>query len=167
MPELLDRESPTALRVGGDERLARAELRRQIGRLEHELLRLSAEAFPRVALDTAVPAAFREPRVAGLGELERVRDALAARISAARLALGERAEAERRNRELLRRMLAAPAEYKWVRVSRADVGEPGCGHWHSRPRLGPLGMLMGWWRVKVSSGCPLPARLAAVEQPAR
>jgi hypothetical protein len=24
-------------------------------------------------------------------------------------------------------------------------------------------MLMGWWRVKVSSGCPLAGRLAAVE----
>jgi hypothetical protein len=25
-------------------------------------------------------------------------------------------------------------------------------------------MLMGWWRVKVSSGCPLSGRLAAVHQ---
>ena len=61
-------------------------------------------------------------------------------------------------------MLAAPEKHKWLRISRADVGEPGCGHWHSRPRLGPLGMLMGWWRVKVSSGCPLSGRLAAVER---
>ena len=60
-------------------------------------------------------------------------------------------------------MLAAPAGLKWVRVSRDDIGEPGCGHWHSRPRLGPIGMLMGWWRVKVSSGCPLAGRLAAVD----
>jgi hypothetical protein len=28
-------------------------------------------------------------------------------------------------------------------------------------------MLMGWWRVKVSSGCPLAGRLAAVEQEAQ
>jgi hypothetical protein len=42
-----------------------------------------------------------------------------------------------------------------VKISRHDIGEPGCGGWHSQPRLGPLGMLMGWWRVKVSSGCPL------------
>jgi hypothetical protein len=164
MPDLLERDTLTALRVGGDERLARAELRRQIGRLEHELLRLSAEAFPRLSLDTDVPSSCPEPRVADLGELERVRDALAARIAAAREALRERAELETRNRELLERMLAAPAEHKWVRISRADVGEPGCGHWHSRPRLGPLGMLMGWWRVKVSSGCPLSGRLAAVER---
>jgi hypothetical protein len=25
-----------------------------------------------------------------------------------------------------------------------------------RPRLGLIGMLMGWWQVKLSSGCPLP-----------
>jgi hypothetical protein len=163
MPDLLDRETLTALRVGGEERLARVELRRQIGRLEGELARLSAEAFPRLAIDTGVPAAFREPRVAGLEELERVRDALATRISDARAALAEQAELEARNRELLERMLAAPAEHRWLRISRADVGEPGCGHWHSRPRLGPLGMLMGWWQVKVSSGCPLAGRLAAVD----
>lgn len=164
MPDLLDRDTLTALRVGGDERLARAELRRQIGRLEHELSRLSVEAFPRLELDTVVPAHFAEPRVAGLEQLEQVRDALAERIATARLALRNQSVVETSNRELLRRMLASPSEYKWLRISRADIGEPGCGHWHSRPRLGPLGMLMGWWRVKVSSGCPLSARLAAVER---
>jgi hypothetical protein len=164
MPDLLELDAPNALRVGGDERLARTELRRQIGRLEGELSRLVAEAFPRVEIDASVDAPHGEPRIADLGELERVRDALADRIAAARLALEEKAELETQNRELLRRMLDAPAKHKWVRVSSADIGEPGCGHWHSLPRLGPLGMLMGWWRVKVSSGCPLPGRLAAVER---
>ena len=139
-------------------------MRRQIGRLEHELSRLCAEAFPRLDLDTGVRAHFHAPRVAGLDELEQVRDALAERVVGARLALRRQNELETSNRELLRRMLASPADHKWLRVSRADIGEPGCGHWHSRPRLGPLGMLMGWWRVKVSSGCPLSARLAAVER---
>jgi hypothetical protein len=164
MPELLYREEHAEVRVGGDERLARAELRRQIARLEHELSRLAAEAFPRVDLDAGVSASFREPRVAGLEELERVRDALADRVAGSRQALKRQGELETRNRELLRRMLASPADHKWVRISRDDIGEVGCGHWHSRPRLGPLGMLMGWWRVKVSSGCPLCARLAAVER---
>jgi len=164
MPGLLDRDTLTTLRVGGDERLARAELRRQIGRLEHELSRLCAEAFPRLPLNTAIPASFAEPRIAGLEELEQVRDALSDRIAQARHALRKQDELETSNRDLLKQMLAAPADHKWVRISRADVGEPGCGHWHSRPRLGPLGMLMGWWRVKVSSGCPLSGRLAAVER---
>jgi hypothetical protein len=162
MLELLDRHD--AVRIGGDERLARAELRRQIGRLEAQLGTVFAEAFPRVEVDAGIAPISGEPRVLGLGELEAIRDSLADRVAEARIQLRERAELETRNRELLERMLDAPAEHKWLRISRADLGEPGCGHWHSRPRLGPLGMLMGWWRVKVSSGCPLAGRLAAVEQ---
>jgi hypothetical protein len=167
MADLLERDTLTSLRIGGDERLARAELRRQVGRLERELAGLFAEAFPRVELDCAVAPAANEPRVLDLGELERVRDDLATRIGAARVALDQRAVVETQNRELLQRMLADPASYKWVRVSNRDLGEPGCGHWHSRPRLGLIGMLMGWWQVKVSSGCPLPGRLVAVEQAAQ
>jgi hypothetical protein len=166
MQDLLDRNSLSALRVGGDERLARAELRRQIGRLESQLANLFVDAFPRVQIDMAVaaPSPDLEPRVLSLGELERVRDSLAVRIGEARGLLDEQADVEADYRRLLERMLAAPEDFKWVRISRADIGAPGCGHWHSRPRLGPIGMLMGWWRVKVSSGCPLPARLAAVER---
>lgn len=161
---LLQRDALLAPHAEIDERLARAELRRQIGRLERELAGLFASAFGHVEVDCRVPAPATGPRLIGLGELEAVRDALADRISEARRAIDQRRQLEARNRELLERMLAEPAELKWVRVSRADVGEPGCGHWHSRPRLGLLGMLMGWWQVKVSSGCPLAGRLAAVER---
>jgi hypothetical protein len=167
MPDLLDRDSLTALRVDVDERLARVELRRQVGRLERQLAGLFSEAFGRVEVDYRVDAVAAEPRILDLGELERLRDDLAERVAEARLTLRERARVETANRELLRQMLASPADFKWVQVSRDDVGEPGCGHWHSRPRLGPIGMLMGWWRVKVSSGCPLAGRLAAVEQEAQ
>lgn len=164
MPDLLERETRATLRVDGDERLARAELRRQIGRLEAQLGALFADAFPRVQIDTGVAAIASEPRALGLGELEAIRDSLAGRISSARRGLQGQAELETRNRELLERMLTAPSEHKWLQISRADVGVHGCGHWHSLPRLGPLGMLMGWWRVRVSSGCPLAGRLAAVER---
>jgi hypothetical protein len=155
MSELLVKGTSFPLTVDGDERLARAEIRRQIGRLELRLSRLVAEAFPRLELDTGVAAAAPEPRALDLGELERIRDALAGRVAEAREALATREELETANRELRDDMLAKPADHKWLRISRADVGEPGCGHWQSRPRLGMLGMLMGWWRVKVSSGCPL------------
>jgi hypothetical protein len=167
MPDLIARENVIAVGVEIDERLARTELRRQIGRLERELAGLVAEGFGRVEVDHRVAALAAEPRVLDLGELERLRDGLADRVADARLTLHERALVETANRELLQRMLAAPADFKWVRISREDLGEPGCGHWHSRPRLGPLGMLMGWWRVRVSSGCPLPGRLAAVERKAQ
>ena len=163
MQQLLARDRLPAPGVAVDERLARIELRRQIGRLERELAGLLGEAFGRTEFDHRVAAVASEPRVLDLGELERLRDELAGRAGAARLALRERAATETANRELLRRMLSSPADFKWVQISRDDLGEPGCGHWHSRPRLGPIGMLMGWWRVKVSSGCPLAGRLAAVE----
>jgi hypothetical protein len=167
MPNLLDKDSLSALHVDVDERLARVELRRQVGHLERELAGLLSEAFGRVAVDYRVDAIAVEPRILDLGELERLRDELAERVAEARLTLREQARVETGNRELLRQMLASPADFKWVQISRDDLGLPGCGHWHSRPRLGPIGMLMGWWRVKVSSGCPLAGRLAAVEQEAQ
>jgi hypothetical protein len=164
MQDLLDLSNQNALRAPADERAARAELQRQIGWLERELGGLAAEAFQRVEVEVAVGGPSRLPRALTLGELERVRDALAMRASQVRDAIARRAELEARNRETLERMLADPAGFKWIRISRADVGEPGCGHWHSRPRFGLVGMLLGWWRVKVSSGCPLTGRLAAVER---
>jgi hypothetical protein len=162
MQELLSRAGLPVTDV--DERRARAQLRTQIGRLERQLAELTAEAFPRLTIDYHVGAPATAPRLLGLGDLERVRDELADRVSEARRALDERAEVEARNREVLTALLEAPARHRGAYVSRADVGEPGCGGWRSVPRLGPLGMLMGWWRVKVSSGCPLAGRLAAVEQ---
>jgi hypothetical protein len=163
MPALLKREEFAGLGAGIDERQARLELRRQIGRLEAELGALFGEAFGHAEVVHRVEAVAATPRVLDLGELEAVRDRLAERIGEAREALVERRQVEDRNRELVERMLAAPQDFKWVRVSRQNLGLPGCGHWHSRPRLGPIGMLMGWWRVKVSSGCPLAGRLAAVD----
>ncbi|MEZ5075886.1 MAG: hypothetical protein R2725_00410 [Solirubrobacterales bacterium] len=162
MAGLLQTEECRESRVEAGERLARAELRRQIGRLESELAGLRGEAFGRVELEVASAAAVAGPRLLGLGELERQRDALADRAAAAREALAARSRAEADSLGLLGRMREAPGDYRWVQISRAEVGEPGCGHWHSRPRFGPIGMLMGWWRVKVSSGCPLAGRLAAV-----
>ncbi len=163
MREVLDRGSLEAFGVGVDERLARAELRRQVAHLERDLVRLFAEAFGRIEVDHRVPAQARVPGILDLGGLERLRDQLAERVASARAQLVRRDREEAANRRRLRALIADPAAHKWVWISRADVGEPGCGGWHSRPRLGPIGMAMGWWQVKVSSGCPLPGRLAAVE----
>jgi hypothetical protein len=66
----------------------------------------------------------------------------------------ERADSEQESRVQLEAMAANPAGHKWRRLSNNDIGEPGCKHYHATPRLGLVGMLMGWWRVKVSSGCP-------------
>jgi len=164
MPALLRQRGFDGLDVAVDEREARLQLRRQIARLEAELAALFGDGFGHTEVPHRVDALAEAPRVLDLGELERIRDGLADRVAEARQALAERARVEAENRELVEKMLAAPQDFKWVRVSREDLGLHGCGHWHSRPRLGPIGMLMGWWRVKVSSGCPLSGRLAAVER---
>jgi hypothetical protein len=137
-----------------DERAARRSLREQIARLEGELAAAFVTAYPRTGFEWAVPA-VAGPRMLSLGELERVRDDLAARLHGARQEIAERTAREEENRRLIERMMLDPARYKFVRVSREDIGERGCGHWHVRPRLGLIGMLMGWWQVKLSSGCPL------------
>lgn len=167
MRGLLENGSFEAFDIVVDERHARAELRRQVGRLERELARLFGEAFGRIEVDHRVAAQASAPRALDLGGLERLRDELAERVATARDQLARQAELEAANRERLAAMIADPTGHKWVWISRADIGEPGCGGWHSRPRLGPIGMLMGWWQVKVSSGCPLPGRLAAVEHEAQ
>jgi hypothetical protein len=164
LPELLDRTDRTSAKpapgIGEGrvsehaERLARRDLRRQIARLERELGELFASAFPRRGLDWRV-GAIGGPRMLSTGELERLRDSLAARLHDARAELGRRADVEEANRGLLERMIAEPEGHRWVIVSNQDIGEPGCRHWHSRPRWGIRGALMGWWRVRLSSGCPL------------
>ena len=79
------------------------------------------------------------------------------------MAISERADFEERNRVLLERMRLDPGHYKFVRVAAADVGQCGCGVYRVRPRLGIIGMLMGWWQVKLSSGCPLAEGLRPPE----
>lgn len=139
----------------GDEAPARAELRRQVARLERRLAELFASAFGHGTIEWSVPAPPGGPRILGVGELEQVRDEMAVRIADVRVLLDEQAAVEESNRQLIERMLEEPERFKWVRVSNADIGERGCFHWHVRPRWGILGMFLGWWRVKLSSGCPL------------
>jgi hypothetical protein len=173
MPELVDRhaeldlhsEGPAAGPTGTrlllppatetDERAARRALRDQIDRLERELSGLFGTTFPREGFEWRVGAPAGGPRLLPLAELERVRDRLAARLHANRRQLDERARHEERKRRLIEHMLLEPERHKWEIVSNEDIGERGCRHWHVRPRYGLLGMLLNWWRVRISSGCPL------------
>jgi hypothetical protein len=148
-------ERPAVDGRAADEAPARRALRRQIAKLERELAAHVADAAPRDGIRWSIGGAPGGPRLLGIGELERIRDDLAERLHEVRAALAARAEQEARNRELLERMLRDPGRYRFVRITQADVGEPGCGAWQVRPRLGLIGMLMGWWQVKLSSGCPL------------
>ena len=142
------------VRVIADERAARTQLRSQIAALEARLSDAVVSAFPHGGVQSAVPAQGG-PRALTLGELERIRDGLADRLAQARGVLAERGERQEASRVLLERMLLEPCRYKFVRVANRDLGASGCGVWQVRPRLGLIGMLMGWWQVKLSSGCPL------------
>jgi len=145
-----------------DERAARRSLRAQIDRLERELGEAFVTAYPMGGLDEESTRSPAAPRLLDLGELERVRDDLAARTRAARATIMERADRQAANRLALERMLLDPGRYRFLRIANRDIGEPGCGVWHVRPRLGLIGMLMGWWQVKLSSGCPLATGRSAV-----
>jgi hypothetical protein len=142
-----------------DERSARRSLLDQIARLETELSQLFCSAYPRTGFEWSV-ASRGGPRILSLGELEKLRDDLAERLTETRRTLNDRTYVEEKYRRLIEDMQLEPERHRWIRVSNEDIGEPGCKHWHVRPRLGLLGMLMGWWRVLISSGCPLPARVA-------
>jgi hypothetical protein len=137
-----------------DERAARATLRAQIARLEREHAGALADCRPGEGPGPA-SVALRGPRLLSLGELECTRDDLADRLHTVRAQIAQRADREADRRRLLERMLLAPGDHRWVRITQAELGEPGCGAYHVRPRLGIVGMLAGWWQVKVSSGCPL------------
>jgi len=141
------------LEIEVDEGAARRTLRDQIAKLERELATLFPAARPGDELDWRV-GSVGGPRVLDVGDLEALRDDLADRVEEIRRAFRERGDREQENRVALEAIAADPAGHKWQRLSNQDVGEQGCKHYHSTPRLGLVGMLMGWWRVKVSSGCP-------------
>jgi hypothetical protein len=129
------------------QRAARASLRAQIAHLDRELSVALVEVFAMRgrAPDGPAPApGATRPRLLDLGELERVRDGLAHRLSVARDGIAA--------------LRLDPGHHRFQRVSLRELGEPGCGVYHVAPRLGLIGMLMDWWEVKLSSGCPLCMR---------
>lgn len=144
---------PGAPPVEVDEAAARRSLREQIARLERDVASAAVAAYPRVDL-SGFATRRAGPRLLSLGELEVVRDELATRLAELRSQVGRDADRQEDYRVLIERMLLQPGSYKWVRVKGTDIGEHVCKSWHVRPRLGLIGMMAGWWHVKVSSGCP-------------
>jgi hypothetical protein len=138
-----------------DERAARASLRTQIARLERRLGLLAMELWDS-GETRPVPAGPNHgaARMLSLGELEEIRDGLVAQVEAARTALRDRASEQADARARLDAMLADPASHRYEIVHHTQLGERSCGAYHVLPRLGVLGMLFGWWCVKLSSGCP-------------
>jgi hypothetical protein len=137
-----------------DERRARRDLLEQIARLETDLAALFCSAYPRGGFDWQVRSRGG-PRMLSFYELEQLRDDLAERLHDVRRTLSDRTWVEEQNRRLIEEMMLEPEKHKWVRVGNEDIGERGCKHWHVRPRWGIVGMMLNWWRVRISSGCPL------------
>jgi hypothetical protein len=118
-----------------DERLARADLRRQIARLEARGRRAAGGSGPRLLC---------------LDELEATRNEM---LHGPRTMTGS-AENHSSAHARLEAMLADPAGHRRERIALRELGRPGCGSYMVKPRLGLVGMLAGWWEVKLSSGCP-------------
>jgi hypothetical protein len=155
-PSILELPPVAAPRTEVDDAALRRALREQVSRLEGRLGRLAGE-LGRAGRGRALVApalASAGPRLLGLAELERARDELVGRVQAAEHELAACDAGEARARDRLEAMLADPAGHRWARVHREEIGEPGCGAYEVRPRAGLLGMLLNWWRVKLSSGCP-------------
>jgi DNA-binding transcriptional regulator YhcF (GntR family) len=147
--EPIDEELARSPRTPEEERSARTSLRGQIARLEAQL-----SAYPEASGPAPENPPAAHPRLASIDELEAARDELIARLKRAQAdakRTGERRDAARQWRE---DALADPAAHRWEYATREDLGEPGCGRVEVRPAWGPVGALMDWWRVKMSSGCP-------------
>jgi hypothetical protein len=129
-------------RAHAGEPAARRSLRAQVARLEGELSAIVAEGFPFISAPVPIGGVFAGPHLLSLGEHER------------------------RAHELLERMKLEPGRYRFVRLPVTDLGQGGCGVWEVRPRLGLIGMLAGWWQVKLSSGCPLAKGSRSMRGPA-
>jgi len=141
---------------------ARRALRAQIAKLEGDLADTVIGLFDRASPDLAAVVGSpstssqrRGGRILTLQELELSRDALARRVVEARHAATRRTGEHDRNWLLLEQMLLEPGRYKYRRLANSELGLGGCGVWRVRPRLGLIGMLAGWWEVRLSSGCPL------------
>ncbi len=153
--------APETLGSEHNQLAARRSLRSQIVKLERELAQAFVTAAAMGGLEPVAATGATAPRLLELGELEIVRDRLAERLRSARAFIHERASEQEAARVRLERMLLEPGRYRFHRVTLQELGESGCGAWQVRPRLGLIGMLMGWWQVKLSSGCPLPGGLGA------
>ena len=140
------------------ERAGRAELRREIAHLERALARWgeTGPAMARLGVRIGDPPGDG-PSLLGTGQLVAVRDELARRLGERREAqvaeLARRAAVRRR----LEQMWIDPDRHHGAVIDHDDLGATECVEYRVVPRAGVLGRLLGWWRDKVSSGCPRAA----------
>ena len=92
---------------------------RQIARLERELSDDARHGLPAHRRSTVVGAPARGPRLLTLGELEVLRDDLAAKLATARAAVVRRADEEAERAAARAHVASRPGDHKFVRVANA------------------------------------------------
>jgi DNA-binding transcriptional regulator YhcF (GntR family) len=148
--ESLEEGAVRAPRTPEEERSARDALRGQIARLEGKLA-----PYPEASGSSqASPPLYPQPRLASIDELEAIRDDLVEQLKRAQAEARRKDESQDAARQWREDAIADPSAHRWEYATREDLGEPGCGRVEVRPAWGPVGALMNWWRVKMSSGCP-------------
>lgn len=145
----LDEDRATGVRGTEEERSARATLRGQIARLEARLA-----AYPEASASAESRWVEDRPRLTSLDELEAIRDDLVKRLKHVQTEGARREGRHDAARQWREDAISDPSAHRWESASREDLGEAGCGRIEVRPAWGPVGALMDWWRVKMSSGCP-------------
>ena len=120
-----------------DERAARRTLRDQIARLERELVTACLDACPRIDPGPPLRSRARPAPPRRSGSSSACATSSPAGSSRVRGEIDAQLLQQAESRVLVERMLADPPAHKWLRVSNAQLGEPGCKHFHVRPRLGP------------------------------
>ena len=89
-----------------------------------------------MAVEPTHPLLRPKGHVADMAELEAIRDELVERLKLAREAAERRGERQHRARARLEEMVSDPAAHKWERLSKEDLGEPGCASVEVHPALG-------------------------------
>ena len=158
VPELVDtraRVLPLVPRTRPDERAARRSLLDQVSRLEAELASLFCSTWPRKGFEWDVPGRGGPAPALARPSSRSSATTWPPACSTAAAPSPTAPTSRSSNRRLIEEMLLEPERHKWTRVSNEDIGEPGCKHWHVRPRMGVIGMLTAGGTWSISSGCPL------------
>ena len=144
-----------------DEAAARRTLREQIARLESELGALFCSTFPRTGFDWGVPSARRPARAVAAPSSSDIRDELADAARSTTASSSATAPTSRSSTAAASRRCCSTPPSTSGSASRTRTSASAAASSGTSARASAsLGMLMNWWRVRISSGCPLamPAR---------
>jgi DNA-binding transcriptional regulator YhcF (GntR family) len=133
-----------------DAKTLRKELRQQIARIEREVAAY-ARHDRRERPPRRVPSAVPTARVASVEDLQRTRSELIDRLMHLRKEADRRGAAEQRARSHIEDMVDDPAAHRGEVVTIAEAGHSDRTTWRVVPRYGPLGAILGWWRVEARS----------------